>query len=157
VSDLRAVSLERTLVLVKPDGVQRHLVGEVIGRLERRGLHLVALKLMRVDRDLAERHYAEHRGKPFFDGLISFITSSPVVAMVWEGDDAVAQVRAVMGATNPSAAAPGSIRGDLAVNIGNNVVHGSDSPARAAEEVALFFAPDELVEWSAADTNWVNG
>ncbi len=156
-SDLRAVSLERTLVLVKPDGVQRHLVGEVIARLERRGLHLVALKLMRIDGDLAQRHYAEHRGKPFFDGLISFITSSPVVAMVWEGDDAVAQVRAVMGATNPSAAAPGSIRGDLAVNIGNNVVHGSDSPARAAEEVALFFAPDELVEWSAADTNWVNG
>jgi len=154
---LRAVSLERTLVLVKPDGVQRHLVGEVIARLERRGLHLVALKLMRIDSDLAQRHYAEHRGKPFFDGLISFITSSPVVAMVWEGDDAVAQVRAVMGATNPSAAAPGSIRGDLAVNIGNNVVHGSDSPARAAEEVALFFAPDELVEWSAADTNWVNG
>ena len=156
-SDFRAVSLERTLVLVKPDGVQRHLVGEVIARLERRGLHLVALKLMRIDQDLAQRHYAEHRGKPFFDGLIDFITSSPVVAMVWEGDDAVAQVRAVMGATNPSSAAPGSIRGDLAVNIGNNVVHGSDSPGRAAEEVALFFAPDELVEWSAADTTWVNG
>jgi nucleoside-diphosphate kinase len=151
------VSLERTLVLVKPDGVQRHLVGEVITRLERRGLHLVALKLMRIDHDLAQRHYAEHHGKPFFDGLIDFITSSPVVAMVWEGDDAVAQVRAVMGATNPSAAAPGSIRGDLAVNIGNNVVHGSDSPGRAAEEVALFFAPDELIEWSAADTSWVNG
>jgi nucleoside-diphosphate kinase len=157
VSDLRAVSLERTLVLVKPDGVQRHLVGEVITRLERRGLHLVALKLMRIDHDLAQRHYAEHRGKPFFDGLIDFITSSPVVAMVWEGDDAVAQVRAAMGATNPSAAAPGSIRGDLAVNIGNNVVHGSDSPGRAAEEVALFFAPGELMEWSAADTSWVNG
>jgi nucleoside-diphosphate kinase len=157
VSDFRAVSLERTLVLVKPDGVQRHLVGEVIARLERRGLHLVALKLMRIDQDLAQRHYAEHRGKPFFDGLIDFITSSPVVAMVWEGDDAVAQVRAVMGATNPSAAAPGSIRGDLAVNIGNNVVHGSDSPGRAAEEVALFFAPAELIEWSAADTTWVNG
>jgi nucleoside-diphosphate kinase len=157
VSDLRAVSLERTLVLVKPDGVQRHLVGEVIARVERRGLHLVALKLMRVDRDLAQRHYAEHRGKPFFDGLIDFITSSPVVAMVWEGDDAVAQVRALMGATNPTAAAPGSIRGDLAVNIGNNVVHGSDSPGRGAEEVGLFFAADELIEWSAADATWVNG
>lgn len=156
-SDLRAVSLERTLVLVKPDGVQRHLVGEVIARVERRGLHLVALKLMRVDRDLAQRHYAEHRGKPFFDGLIDFITSSPVVAMVWEGDDAIAQVRALMGATNPTAAAPGSIRGDLAVNIGNNVVHGSDSPGRGAEEVALFFAADELIEWSAADATWVNG
>ena len=112
---------------------------------------------MRIDQDLAERHYAEHRGKPFFDGLVAFITSAPVVAMVWEGVDAVAQVRAMMGATNPSAAAPGSIRGDLAVNIGNNVVHGSDSPGRAAEEVALFFAPTELIEWSAADTTWVNG
>ena len=153
VSDLRAVSLERTLVLVKPDGVQRRLVGEVIGRFERRGLHLVALKLMRIDRALAERHYARARGKPFFDGLVVFITSAPVVAMVWEGADAVAQVRAMMGATNPTAAAPGSIRGDLAVNIGNNVVHGSDSPGRGAEEVALFFTPDELIEWSAVDTD----
>jgi nucleoside-diphosphate kinase len=156
-SDLRAVSTERTLVLVKPDGVQRHLVGEVIGRIERRGVHLVGLKLMRIDRELAERHYAEHAGKPFFDGLVAFITSAPVVAMVWEGPDAVAQVRAMMGATNPSAAAPGSIRGDLAVNIGNNVVHGSDAPGRGAEEVALFFSPDELIDWSAADTTWVNG
>jgi nucleoside-diphosphate kinase len=156
-SDLRAVSLERTLVLVKPDGVQRRLVGEVITRFERRGLHLVALKLMRIDRALAERHYAEHTGKPFFDGLVVFITSAPVVAMVWEGADAVAQVRAMMGATNPTAAAPGSIRGDLAVNIGNNVVHGSDSPGRGAEEVALFFTPDELIEWSAVDSDWVSG
>jgi nucleoside-diphosphate kinase len=156
-SDLRAVSLERTLVLVKPDGVQRRLVGEVITRFERRGLHLVALKLMRIDRDLAERHYAEHTGKLFFDGLVAFITSGPVVAMVWEGADAVAQVRAMMGATNPTAAAPGSIRGDLAVNIGNNVVHGSDSPGRGAEEVALFFTPDELIEWNAVDSAWVSG
>lgn len=154
-SDLRAVSLERTLVLVKPDGVQRRLIGEVVTRFERRGLHLVALKLMRIDRGLAERHYAEHRAKPFFAGLVDFITSAPVVAMVWEGDDAVAQVRSMMGATNPSAAAPGSIRGDLAVSIGNNVVHGSDSPGRGAEEVALFFGPDELVEWSAVDAAWV--
>jgi nucleoside-diphosphate kinase len=157
VSDLRAVSSERTLVLVKPDGVQRHLVGEVIGRFERRGLHLVAMKLMRIDLALAERHYAEHRGKPFFDGLVAFITSAPVVAMVWEGDDAVAQVRSMMGATNPSAAAPGSMRGDLAVSIGNNVVHGSDSPGRGAEEVALFFQPAELIEWSGVDSPWVNG
>jgi nucleoside-diphosphate kinase len=156
-SDLRAVSLERTLVLVKPDGVQRRLVGEVITRFERRGLHLVALKLLCIDRLLAERHYAEHTGKPFFDGLVAFITSAPVVAMVWEGADAVAQVRAMMGATNPTAAAPGSIRGDLAVNIGNNVVHGSDSPGRGAEEVALFFTPDELIEWSGVDTAWVSG
>jgi nucleoside-diphosphate kinase len=157
VSDLRAVSVERTLVLVKPDGVQRRLVGAVITRFERRGLHLVALKLMRIDRDLAERHYAEHRGKPFFAGLIDFITSAPVVAMVWEGDDAVAQARSLMGATNPTAAAPGSIRGDLAVSIGNNVVHGSDSPGRGAVEVALFFQPAELVEWRSADASWVNG
>lgn len=156
-SDLRAVSVERTLVLVKPDGVQRHLVGEVIGRFERRGLHLVALRMLRIDRSLAERHYAEHVGKPFFDGLVSFITSSPVVAMVWEGVDAVAQVRSMMGATNPSVAAAGSIRGDLAVSIGNNVVHGSDSVARGAEEVALFFSPDELLDWDAADTTWVTG
>jgi nucleoside-diphosphate kinase len=156
-SDLRAVSVERTLVLVKPDGVQRRLVGEVIARIERRGLHLVGLKLLRIDRELAERHYAEHRGKPFFDGLVAFITSAPVVAMVWEGADAVAQVRAMMGATNPSAAAPGSIRGDLAVNIGNNVVHGSDSPGRGAEEVALFFDADELIAWDAVDATWVDG
>ncbi len=156
-SDLRAVSVERTLVLVKPDGVQRRLVGEVIGRFERRGLHLVALKMLRIDRALAERHYAEHVGKPFFEGLVSFITSAPVVAMVWEGVDAVAQVRGMMGATNPSTAVPGSIRGDLAVSIGNNVVHGSDSPSRGGEEVALFFDEDELVEWRGADTAWVNG
>ena len=151
------MSVERTLVLVKPDGVQRRLIGEVIGRFERRGLHLVALKLLRMDRDLAERHYAEHQGKPFFAGLVDFITSAPVVAMVWEGDDAVAQVRSMMGATNPSAAAPGSMRGDLAVSIGNNVVHGSDLPGRGAEEVALFFQPPELIEWSGVDNPWVNG
>jgi nucleoside-diphosphate kinase len=149
--------VERTLVLVKPDGVQRRLIGEVIGRFERRGLHLIALKLLRIDRDLAERHYAEHQSKPFFASLVDFITSAPVVAMVWEGDDAVAQVRSMMGATNPSAAAPGSIRGDLAVSIGNNVVHGSDSPGRGAEEVALFFQPAELVEWSGVDGPWVHG
>ncbi|MFI5285240.1 MAG: nucleoside-diphosphate kinase [Candidatus Dormibacteria bacterium] len=151
------MSVERTLVLVKPDGVQRRLIGAVIARFEQRGLHLVALRMLRIDRDLAERHYAEHRGKPFFAGLVAFITSAPVVAMVWEGDDAVAQVRAMMGATNPSAAAPGSIRGDLAVSIGNNVVHGSDSPERGAEEVALFFEPADLIEWNAADTAWVRG
>ncbi len=156
-SDLRPVRVERTLVLVKPDGVQRRLIGEVITRFERRGLHLVALKLMLMDRDLAERHYAEHRGKPFFAGLVDFITSAPVVAMVWEGDDAVAQVRAMMGATNPSAAVPGSVRGDLAVSIGNNVVHGSDSAGRGTEEVGLFFQPSELIDWRGADASWVNG
>ena len=149
------MALERTLFLVKPDGVQRGLIGEVIGRLERRGLHLVALKLMRVTPELAARHYAEHEGKPFYDGLIAFITSSPVAAMVWEGPGAVAMVRTVMGATNPANAAPGTIRGDLAVDFGMNTVHGSDSVERAAQEVDLFFTPGELLEWEAASERWV--
>jgi nucleoside-diphosphate kinase len=148
------VTDERTLVLVKPDGVQRGLIGEVISRFEDRGLHLVGLKLMRIDRELAERHYGEHRGKAFFDELVVFITSAPVVAMAWEGPGAVAMVRTMMGATNPSEAAPGTIRGDRAVSIGANVVHGSDSVARAAEEVDLFFSRDELVDWTSALANW---
>ena len=147
--------MERTLVLVKPDGVQRGLVGEVVGRLERRGLHLVGLKLMAVERELAERHYAEHRERPFFETLIDFISSSPVVAMVWEGPQVVSLVRSIMGPTNPASAPPGTIRGDLAVEIGQNVVHGSDSPARAEEEVALFFAPSELVRWERAGGSWI--
>ena len=141
-------------MLVKPDGVQRGLIGDVISRFEDRGLHLVGLKLMSIDRELAERHYAEHRGKAFFDELVVFITSAPVVAMAWEGPGAVAVVRTMMGATNPRDAAPGTIRGDRAVSIGANVVHGSDSVARAAEEVALFFSRDELVEWTSALTSW---
>lgn len=149
------MSTERTLVLVKPDGVQRGLVAEVIGRFERRGLHLVALRLLLMDRALAERHYAEHVGKSFFEGLVGFITSAPVVAMVWEGPGAVALVRSVMGATDPKNSAPGTIRGDLAVSIGANVVHGSDSTARAVEEIALFFEPDSLVEWTSAVQDWV--
>jgi nucleoside-diphosphate kinase len=149
------MDLERTLFLVKPDGVQRGLIGEIIGRLERRGLHLVALKLMRVSPELAARHYAEHQGKPFYDGLIAFITSCPVAAMVWEGPGAVAMVRTMMGATNPADAAPGTIRGDLAVDFGMNTVHGSDSVERAAQEVDLFFTPGELLEWEAASERWV--
>ena len=148
---------ERTLVLVKPDGVQRALVGEVVSRFERRGLHLVALKLLQIDRDLAERHYAEHAGKPFFDSLVAFITSAPVVAMVWQGPGAVALVRTMMGATDPAGAAPGTIRGDHAVSIGANIVHGSDSVSRAAEEVALFFAPGEIVAWEADVARWLRG
>lgn len=151
------MAAEQTLVLVKPDGVQRALVGEVIGRLERRGLQLVALKLLRMDRALAERHYAEHAGKPFFEGLVRFITAAPVVAMVWEGPGAVSLVRATMGATNPRDAAPGTIRGDHAVAIGANVVHGSDSPGRAAEEIALFFEPAEIVGWEPALAGWLTG
>jgi nucleoside-diphosphate kinase len=149
------VADERTLVLVKPDGVQRGLVGDVISRFEDRGLHLVGLKLLRIDRELAERHYAEHVGKAFFDELVRFITSAPVVAMAWEGPGAVALVRTMMGATNPSDAAPGTIRGDSAVSIGANVVHGSDSVARAAEEVELFFNREELVEWTSALADWL--
>lgn len=149
------MALERTLVLVKPDGVQRGLIGEIIGRLERRGLHLVALKLMRVSPDLAARHYAEHRGKPFYDGLIAFITSSPVAAMVWEGPGAVTMVRTMMGATNPANAAPGTIRGDLAVDFGMNTVHGSDSVERAQQEVDLFFTASEVLDWEPAIGRWV--
>jgi nucleoside-diphosphate kinase len=147
---------ERTLVLVKPDGVQRGLIGEVITRLEQRGLHLVGLKFVRVDQETAQRHYAEHRDKPFFAGLIEFITSSPVVAMAWEGPGAVALVRAMMGTTDPAAASPGTIRGDYAVSIGSNIVHGSDSVARARDEVALFFAESELHSWDSALARWVN-
>jgi nucleoside-diphosphate kinase len=151
------MSVERTLVLVKPDGVQRGLVGDVVSRLERRGLHLVGLKLMRIDEQLAARHYAEHDGKPFYAGLVRFITSSPVVAMVWEGPGVVALVRSTMGATDPAKAAPGTIRGDLAISIGSNVVHGSDSPERAEVEVALFFREEELVSWESAVGEWTVG
>jgi len=146
---------EQTLVLVKPDGVQRGLVGEVVGRLERRGLRLMGMKLMRITEELAGRHYAEHREKPFFGGLVSFITSAPVVAMVWEGPGAVAMVRAMMGATNPANAAPGTIRGDLAVSFGMNVIHGSDSPESAQREVSLFFAPGEVLQWERTVDRWV--
>ena len=146
---------ERTLILVKPDAVQRGLMGEIISRFERRGLHPVAIKLMQVTGDMATRHYSEHRGKPFFDGLVEFITSSPVLAMVWEGPGAVAMVRSMMGATNPASSAPGTIRGDLAVSLAMNAVHGSDSAASAAREVAIFFSDDELLDWENSNSQWV--
>lgn len=146
---------ERTLVLVKPDAVQRGLIGEIISRFERRGLHPVAIKLMQVSGDVAAHHYDEHRGKPFYDGLVDFITSSPVLAMVWEGPGAVAMVRSMMGATNPASSAPGTIRGDLAVSLAMNAVHGSDSAESAAREVALFFSDDELLDWSSTSAAWV--
>jgi nucleoside-diphosphate kinase len=130
---------ERTLVLVKPDGVRRGLVGEVVGRLERKGLGLVAMELRSLDRDTAQRHYAEHEGKPFYAGLVDFITSGPLVAMVVEGPRAVEAVRTVMGVTDPVKADPGSLRGDHALEIGENLVHGSDSPESAEREIALFF------------------
>ncbi len=149
--------MERTFALVKPDGVQRGLVGEVVGRFERRGLRLVGLKMLRVSRQLAEEYYAEHKGKPFFPGLIEFITSGPAVAMLWEGENAVAVVRKTMGATDPAKAEPGTIRADLGLTISRNVVHGSDSPESAKREGALFFRPDEVQAWTRAAEAWIHG
>ena len=149
------MAIERTLVLVKPDGVQRGLAGAVLGRFERRGLKLIGLKMLQVDEALADRHYAEHVGKPFFAGLRDFITSSPLVAAVFEGEGAVQAVRSTMGATNPADAAPGTIRADFAVDLGRNVVHGSDSPESGEREAALFFDPAELVEWTRDSERWV--
>ncbi len=147
--------MERSFVMVKPDGVQRGLAGEVMHRLERRGLKLVGCKLVRVSQDLAERHYAEHKGKPFYPGLIQFITSSPVLAMVWEGEKAIGIIRTTMGATDPAQAGPGTIRGDFAVDKGQNLVHGSDGPESAEREIALWFKPEELAEYRRDIDNWV--
>ena len=137
--------MSRTLVIAKPDAVERGLAGEILNRFEARGLVMRAGKLVTVDRDLAERHYAEHREKPFFPELVEFITSAPTLALVLEGEGAIAAVRSTMGATNPADSAPGTIRGDLALSMPDNLVHGSDSPESAAREVALWFADDELV------------
>ena len=147
--------MERTLILVKPDGVQRGLIGEVIARFERRGLRLVGMKLMQISPDLASRHYGEHKGKSFYDGLIGYITSGPVVAMVWEGSEAIRAARETMGKTKPFEAAPGTIRGDFALETGRNIVHGSDGPESAAREIALFFKPDELVDWARSSDPWI--
>ena len=147
--------MERTLVLVKPDGVQRGLIGEVTSRLEHRGLRLVAAKFMNVSRELAETHYAIHKGKPFYDGLISYITSAPVMAMVWEGPNAVAAVRQTMGATRPTEAAPGTLRHDFALEVGRNLTHASDEPANAEKEVALWFKKEELVDWKREVDKWI--
>lgn len=146
---------ERTLVLVKPDGVQRLLTGRILARFEERGLKIVGLKLVQVDRDLAERHYAVHRERPFFAGLVAFITSSPLVAMALEGPNAIAMVRTMVGATRPNEAAPGSIRGDLAMETAQNLVHASDGPETAEAELALWFRPDELVEYERDVDRWV--
>ncbi len=147
--------MERTLVLVKPDGVQRGLIGEVISRLERRGLKLVGMKLMQVDDALARQHYGEHVDRPFFGGLVDFITSAPVVAMAWEADNAVEAVRNTMGQTNPTSSPPGTIRGDLGLDIGRNLVHGSDSPESAQRELALFFGAGELLDYTRANDPWI--
>ena len=147
--------MERSFVMVKPDGVQRGLAGEVISRLERRGLRLVAAKFTAVSQELAEEHYALHKGKPFFDGLIKYITSSPVLAMAWEGPGAIAAIRQTMGATKPLEAAPGSVRHDFGLEIGRNITHASDSPENGEAEITLWFGKDELVEWRRAVDDWV--
>jgi nucleoside-diphosphate kinase len=147
--------MEKTLVLVKPDGVQRGLIGEVISRLERRGLRLIAARFMNVSQELAETHYAIHKGKPFYPPLIQYITSSPVMAMVWEGPNAVAAVRQTMGATRPTEAAPGSIRHDFALQVGRNLTHASDSVENGEQEVALWFKPEELVSWNRTLDRWI--
>jgi nucleoside-diphosphate kinase len=149
------VTLERTLVLIKPDAVQRQLTGRILARFEERGLRIVGLKLVQVDRALAERHYDVHRGKPFFEGLLAFITSSPLVALALEGPNAIALVRAMVGATRPHEAAPGTIRGDLAVETAQNLVHASDGPETAAAELALWFGPAELLDYRREIDRWV--
>ena len=147
--------MERTLVIVKPDGVQRGLIGEIIGRLERRGLRLAAMKFMAVDLALASKHYAVHEGKPFYEGLIRYITSGPVVVMAWEGNKAIEAVRQTVGATNPTAAAPGTIRADLALDVGRNLIHASDKPETAAFELGLWFGEGEQVSWARDGERWV--
>lgn len=147
--------MERTLIIVKPDGVQRGLIGAVISRFESRGLRLIAMKFMRISRELASKHYAVHQGKPFYEPLLEYITSGPVVVMVWESPDAIAVARNTMGSTRPAEAGPGTIRGDFAVEVGRNIVHGSDGPETAAFEIDLFFDADELIAWERCVDRWV--
>ncbi|MEH2257808.1 nucleoside-diphosphate kinase [Nostoc sp.] len=148
--------MERTFLAIKPDGVQRGLVGEIIRRFETKGFTLVGLKFLKVSRDLAEQHYDVHRERPFFSGLVEFITSSPVIAMVWEGDGVVASARKIIGATNPLTAEPGTIRGDFGLNIGRNLIHGSDAQETAQREIALWFKDEELVSWQPHLTPWLH-
>jgi nucleoside-diphosphate kinase len=148
--------MERTLVILKPDAVQRGLIGPILTRLERRGLRFAAMKLMQITPELAARHYAIHKGKPFYEGLIQFITSGPVVVAVIEGRDAINIVRRTMGATNPTQAEPGTIRADFGLEIGRNLVHGSDGPDTAAYEIPLFFAEDEILSYQRAVDGWIH-
>ena len=148
--------MQQTLILLKPDAVQRRLVGEITGRLEAKGLRLVGLKLVQTTRPLAESHYAIHKGKPFYESLLQFLTSGPTVAMVWEGREAVAVCRTLMGLTDGAKSPPGTIRGDLALSVQNNLIHGSDSPENAAAEIALWFKPEELVSYTMTDAGWVS-
>lgn len=147
--------MERTFIMVKPDGVQRGLVGEIIARFERRGYKLAGLKMLIVPHEIAEIHYSEHRGKPFFEGLVAYITSGPVVAMVWEGKNVVAAAREMLGATDPQKALPGTIRAAYGIDIGRNIVHGSDSPESAVREISLFFSEAEILTYNRAVDAWV--
>ena len=147
--------MQRTLIIFKPDCVQRRLVGQILARFEAKGLRIAALKLLQVDRALGEKHYGEHQGKPFFDGLIDFITGGPVVVGVLEGNEAIAVVRSMLGATNGTAAAPGSIRGDYSISKQNNLIHGSDSEASAQREIALWFKAGEVVDYAIEGSRWV--
>ncbi|MBD2601912.1 MULTISPECIES: nucleoside-diphosphate kinase [Microcystis] len=147
--------MERTFLMIKPDGVQRNLVGEIIQRFEAKGFTLVGLKMMQVSSELAEKHYAVHKERPFFPSLVDFITSSPVVAMVWQGEGVIASARKIIGATNPLNAEPGTIRGDFGISVGRNLIHGSDGPDTAKDEVSLWFSDAELANWTPSITPWV--
>lgn len=149
--------MERTFLLVKPDAVERRLIGKVISRLEEKGFTLVAMKLMLVPFELAKKHYSEHKDKPFFDSLVNFITSGPIVAMVWEGRDVVNSVRKMIGKTNPLDAEIGTIRGDFAIDVGHNIVHGSDSLESAKREINLFFKAEEIINWVPTTAKWIYG
>ena len=149
--------MERTFVLAKPDAVQRGLIGEIIRRLENRGLKLVAAKFISVSRELAEKHYAVHKGKPFYDGLIAYITAAPVMAMIWEGPQAISAVRQTMGSTKPVEASPGSIRHDFALEVGRNLTHASDGPETAQAEINLWFSPEEIFVWDRNNDPWISG
>ncbi len=147
--------MERTFIAIKPDGVQRGLVGEIIRRFEAKGFTLIGLKLMQPSRELAEQHYAVHKERPFFAGLVNFIISGPLVAMVWEGEGVIASARKLIGATNPLNAEPGTIRGDFGVSVGRNLIHGSDAPETAEQEIKLWFTDKELVSWQPSITSWL--
>ena len=147
--------MERSLVLIKPDAVQRALAGQIISRLERKGLKIVAMKMLHMDRDLAERHYAVHKGKPFFDDLVGFITSGPLIAIVFQGENAVQVIRQMMGETDPVKATAGTIRGDFGIDIGHNLVHGSDSPENASKEIDLFFSAKEILDYRRELDTWI--
>lgn len=150
------MAIERTLVIIKPDGVQRNLVGEVLRRFESRGLRIAALKLMQIPRATAEDHYAEHKGKGFYEGTVSYMTSAPVVVFVLEGPDAIVASRATMGATNPLNAQPGTIRADYGINISRNIIHGSDKPETAEREIQLYFKPEEVISYQRAGDAWLS-